>query len=35
MFFMVNMADLGLYYVVAGDHYARCRWAGESGIGPS
>jgi hypothetical protein len=34
-FFMVNMADLGLYYVVAGDHLARCRSTGESEIGPS
>jgi hypothetical protein len=35
MFFMVNMDDLGLYYVVVGDHFARCRSVGESGIGPS
>jgi hypothetical protein len=33
--FMVNMANLGLYYVVAGDHFARCRLVGESKIGPN
>jgi hypothetical protein len=35
MLFMVHLADLGLFYVVAGDHCARCRLVGESGIGPS
>jgi hypothetical protein len=35
MFFMVNMADLGLFYVVVGDHFERCHSDGESGIGPS
>jgi hypothetical protein len=35
MFFMVNMVDLELYYVVVGDRFAQCRSAGESAIGPS
>jgi hypothetical protein len=30
--FMVNMADLGLYYVVAGDHFARCRSLARAGL---
>jgi hypothetical protein len=30
---MVNMDDLGLYYVVAGDHFARCWSIGERDIG--
>jgi hypothetical protein len=33
MCFMVNMNDLGLYYVVAGDHFARCQSIGEREIG--
>jgi hypothetical protein len=35
MLFMVHVADLGLFYVAAGDHFARCQLVGESGIGPS
>jgi hypothetical protein len=35
MLFMVHLAELGLLYVVAGEHCARCWLVGESGIGPS
>jgi hypothetical protein len=35
MLLMVNLADLGLFYVVAGEHCARCQLVGESGTGPS
>jgi hypothetical protein len=35
MLFMVHLADIGLLYVVAGDHCARCRLVGEIRIGPS
>jgi len=35
MLFMVHLDDLGLFYVAAGDYFARCRLFGESGIGPN
>jgi hypothetical protein len=35
MLFMVHLANLGLFYVAAGDHLERCPLRGESGIGPS
>jgi hypothetical protein len=35
MWFMVHVANLGLFYVAAGDHFARCWLVSESGIGPS
>jgi uncharacterized membrane protein YecN with MAPEG domain len=35
MLFMVHVADLGLFYVAVGDHFARCQLVGESGIGHS
>jgi hypothetical protein len=33
--FMFEMADLGLYYVVAGDHWNDVRFNGERGTGHS
>jgi hypothetical protein len=35
MLFMVHLANLGLFYVGAGDHCAQCRLVGESEIDPS
>jgi hypothetical protein len=33
MLVMVHMADLGLFYVVVGEHCARCQSTSKSGIG--
>jgi hypothetical protein len=35
MLCMVHLDNLGLFYVGAGDHCARCWLVGESEIGPS
>jgi hypothetical protein len=35
MFFVIHVADLGLCYVVAGNHCARCQFFDESRIGPN
>jgi uncharacterized membrane protein YecN with MAPEG domain len=32
MLFMVHVANLGMFYVAAGDHFSRCQLVGQSGI---